>query len=95
MIKKCSKCGIISLKPNFYKDRTKKDGYRPNCKICVNEFSINYYNKNCDSELERCKKYRFHNREKINDYIKNKMKTDLNFKLAEYMRTRLYQAYKA
>ena len=31
LINKCSKCGIISLKSNFYKDRTKKDGYRPEC----------------------------------------------------------------
>ena len=30
---KCSKCKPFS-KCIFYKDRTKKDGYRPSCKIC-------------------------------------------------------------
>ena len=95
LIKKCSKCGINSLKYTFYIDRTKKDGFRPDCKFCVSENSKNYYNKNRDSKLELCKKYRFHNREKINEYIENRLKTDLKFKLAKYMRNRLYQAYKA
>ena len=26
LVKKCSKCGIISLKKKFYKDSIKKDG---------------------------------------------------------------------
>ena len=41
------------------------------------------------------KKYNSQNRGEINEYVKNKMKTDLNFKLASYMRNRLYKAYKA
>ena len=56
LIEECSKCGIISLKSNIYKDRTNKNGYRPECKICVNEYNKNYHNKNRDSGLERCKK---------------------------------------
>ena len=38
LVKKCSKCEIISLKTNFNKDRTKKDGYRPSCKSCCNKY---------------------------------------------------------
>ena len=41
------------------------------------------------------KKYNSQDRGKINEYVKNKMKTDINFKLASYMRNRLYKAYKA
>ena len=26
LVKKCSKCGIISLKSNFHKNKTKSDG---------------------------------------------------------------------
>ena len=37
----------------------------------------------------------FENRDKISEYIKNRLKTDLNFKLASYMRNRLHKAYKA
>ena len=80
-IKKCSKCRINSLKNNYYKDRTRKDGYRSECKFCVNEYNKNYYNKNRDSELERCKKYK-----------SNKYKTDINFRLIKRTRNRLYQA---
>ena len=80
-IKKCSKCGINSLKINYYKDRTRKDGYRSECKFCVNEYNKNYYNKNRDSELESCKKYK-----------NNKYKTDIKFRLIKRTRNRLYQA---
>ena len=33
-MKRCSKCGIISLKSNFHKDKTKNDGLKSNCKVC-------------------------------------------------------------
>ena len=41
----------------------------------VNEYNKNYYNKSRDSEHERRKKYNSQNRGKINEHIKNKMKT--------------------
>ena len=37
-MKRCSKCKTISSKFNFYKDITKIDGYRPDCKYCTNQF---------------------------------------------------------
>ena len=95
LVKKCSKCGIVKLKSNFHKDKKSKDGLTSHCRVCKSHYNKNYYNKNRDSELERRKKYISQNRGKINEYVKNKMKTDLNFKLASYMRNRLYKAYKA
>ena len=83
------------MKSNFNKNTKSKDGLHSQCKFCVNDFNKNYYIKNVDSELERRKYYISQNRGKINEYIKNKMKTDLNFKLASYMRNRLYKAHKA
>ena len=94
-MKKCSNCGVISLKSIFHKRSKSSDGFQSQCKICVNHYNRNYYYKNHDSELERCRKYKFQNREKINEYIKNRLKTDLKFKLASYMRIQLYKAYKA
>ena len=86
LVKKCSKCGIISLKSNFHKNKKLKDGLTSHCNVYKNEYHKNYYNKNRDSELKRRKKYVSQNRGKINEYVKNKMKTDLNYKLASYMR---------
>ena len=94
-MKKCSKCKNISLKSNFHKQSKSNDGLQSQYKYCVNHYNKNYYYKNHDSDLERSRKYKFQNREKINEYIKNSLKTDLNFILASYMRNRLYKAYKA
>ena len=33
-IKRCSKCGIISLKSNFHKKPRSTDGLTPHCKLC-------------------------------------------------------------
>ena len=95
LVKKGSRCGIVILKSNFHRRSKSSDGLQSQCKVCVNDYYRNYYYKNHDSELERCKKYKLQNREKINEYVKNRLKSDLNFKLASYMRNRLYKAYKA
>ena len=40
IIKKCFKCGNVSLKSNFREN--KKDGLQPICKVCVNDYNKNY-----------------------------------------------------
>ena len=94
-IKKCRVCKNYSVKSSFNKNTNFKDGLQTQRKFCVNDYNGNFYNKNGDSELERPKKYESQNRGKINEYNKNKMKTDLHCKLATYMRNRLYKAYNA
>ena len=37
-MKRCSKCKTISSKSNFFKDITKIDGYRPDCKYCTKQY---------------------------------------------------------
>ena len=82
LVKKRCRCKSNCLKSNFNKNTKSKNGLKSQCKICVNDYNKNYYNKKRDSELERRKKSNSQNRGKINEYFKNKMKTDLNFKLA-------------
>ena len=94
LVEKCCRCKNILLKSNFHK-KNRKGGLHSQCKFCANDYYKNYYNKNRDSELHRCKKYKFQNRAKINEHIKNRMKSNLNFKLARYMRSRLYKAFKS
>ena len=49
-VKKGGKCGIIPLKSNFHKDRTKIDGLKPNCKVCRKQ----YYNENRETAENHC-----------------------------------------
>ena len=50
LIKKCSKCAIISLKSNFHKDITKNEGYRSSCKRCTNQYYYNNQNQILDNQ---------------------------------------------
>ena len=34
LVKKCSKCGIISLKSNFHKNKINNDGFQPYSVLC-------------------------------------------------------------
>ena len=50
LIKKCSKCEIISLKCNFQKNKNMKDGLQPHCISCVKQKQKRYYNENPDKK---------------------------------------------
>ena len=65
--KKFCKCKNILLKSNFNKNKTKRDGYRSECRSCCKEYNYNkrdrllnkrkFYNKeNHDQRIEYQKK---------------------------------------
>ena len=60
LILKCCKCGIISLKSNFHKNKKSKDGLDPRCIPCMEK----YYLDNRD----RVKRYYLDNRDRIKEY---------------------------
>ena len=91
LVKKCSKCGIIKLNSNFYKDITKNDGYRPSCIRCTNQ----YYYDNQNRILYNNKTYRKNHRSKINAYERDKRKSDSNFKLNCSIRQKTNYAFKS
>ena len=59
LVKKCSKCGTVSLKSNFLKNKQTKSGLRSECIACRRK----YYNEN----QEKSKKYYSENRDRINN----------------------------
>ena len=76
LVKRCTKCGNISLKSNFYKNSKSKDGLYSWCKNCViqkqKEYDFenrdkkrDYYNENRDLILNNRKNYRIENRNLI------------------------------
>ena len=95
LIKKCCVYKNILLKSNFRRNTKSKDGLQSHCKFSKKDYNKNYYIENHDSALECRKKYIFQNRGKINEHIKNRMKSDLNFKLACNLRSRINKAFKS
>ena len=67
----CSKCGDIQDLCFFQKDKSKKDGYRPDCKSCRKQYSeLNYYrfkerNSNYKKKVRKTNPEKFAEREKI------------------------------
>ena len=95
LVKKCYVCKNILLKSNFSRNAKSKDGLQAQCTFCKNDYNKKYYFENRDSALECRKKYKIQNRGKINEHIKNRMKSDLNFKLSHNLRSRTNKASKS
>ena len=97
-MKKCSKCKVIKDKTEFHKQKCKPDGLRVNCKTCRKEKFKQFYRDNKEKILSKNKEYYSKNKVKIQAknkiYWNNKYHTDINFKLAQVLRKRLYSAIK-
>jgi len=67
----CSKCGDTQDLCFFQKDKSKKDGYRPDCKSCRKQYSdLNYHrfkerNSNYKKKVRKINPEKFAEREKI------------------------------
>ena len=90
-MKKCSNCKTLSLKCNFNKDVSTRDGLNPICKVC----RLTYYNEKREQKFQYHKLYAKQNRARINKYEKKKRKINLNFKIACNIRSRTNQAFKS
>ena len=102
LIKKCSKCGIISSKSNFQKNKLTKSGVRSECITCRRKFYNEnqekikkYYSENRDRISNNQKLYNKENRRKINLYEKKRREPDFVYKLANNIRVRTSQPFKA
>ena len=98
--KSCSSCQTNKASSQFYKDLSKVDGVSSRCKDCTKSALKRWAENNPEKAKESCRtsKNRLrklpHNRIKINAYTRNKKKVDLNFKISENLRSRLYHALK-
>ena len=100
-LKKCSKCGIISSKSNFHKNKLTKSGVRSDCITCRRKYynenqekSKKYYSENRDRINNNQRLYNKQNRTKINLYEKRR-EIDFVYKLANNIRLRTIQSFKA
>ena len=99
LVKKCCRCKSICLKTNFCKSKNMSDGLHPQCISCGKK----YYNESRDrvkqyylDNRDRIKEYQLKNRNQINtrmnEYNKNRRKTDFNFRLIRNTRRRIHHA---
>lgn len=102
--KKCSKCKEEKLLFEFIKDKSKKSGYKSQCKICVsNQHKIyrdnnrdeiskkrrKYYLDNIDITKNKDRDYRLKNQDKLRQKRKEKYQIDSLHKLRVNLRRRI------
>lgn len=69
-LKVCNKCKIERDTTQFFKDKSKKDGFHTICKICRKEYQKEYYEENKDRISEQHKQYNKENKDKIAEKVK-------------------------
>lgn len=91
-MKTCSKCNKNKNLIDFYVDKAYKDGHAKTCKECKKQATGAYYKENKDKR----KIYELENKEKLNakrrEYEKQKLKSDVSYRLRKYLRSRINSA---
>lgn len=97
-MKRCSKCQITKPKSEYHKQKCKVDGLRYHCKACRADKAAKFFKVNKIKILAKNKTYYDANKDEIQAknkiYWQNKYHTDINFKLAVILRSRLFSAIK-
>src|ERR1035437_1396904 len=92
-MKICSKCKIEKSVEEFHKNKAVLCGYTSSCKKCQKEYDKQRYDANKEQENTRCREYKRKNKDKVKivavRYWKNRYETDINFRLAHLLRTRI------
>ena len=84
-MKTCYKCKEEKPFSEFHKDRTTKDGYQNQCKVCRKVYNKSYYEKNIEKVKERTRKYKQENEEKVMEGWRRKHETMLNEKKDRFL----------
>lgn len=98
----CSKCGVEQNISEFRKDISKKDGLRPDCKLCIKNYEMSRRINNPTLMKEKLKKFYRDNPEKRKEYRKNykprkheqrkeRRNSDPVFNLINRMRSRIWK----
>ena len=97
--KKCSKCGLIKPIGDFQADKSKKSGYKSQCKACIKsnpgrkKYMEDYRSDHKDYFKDKHAEYRSRNREKLKRLSReyyDKKKEDPTFMENNRARARIY-----
>lgn len=83
--KRCSKCKEWKNRSEFYGDKKRKDGLKPQCKECHNANSRRWNQNHTIERREATRRYAKKNREKIRERVR-KWLADHPWKILEYSR---------
>lgn len=89
--KVCSLCGQKKSLDQFYIRAVSKDGRTSQCKDCERARKLEYYHSDKEQASIRAKEYKANNRDYLNEYQRNRIHADLNYRLSRNLRNRLNQ----
>lgn len=69
-MKTCSTCNIEKLYTNFFKNKSKKDGYNSQCKLCIKQYKKEFYQLNAPAIKQQIKQWKQLNVSLLNGYRK-------------------------
>lgn len=92
----CKLCRIcLTLFPlsMFGKHKQTKDGLENRCKRCQRDRALSYYYRHVDKILQKERSFAFRKRKRayLRQWERNKLKTDVQFRLRKRLRTRLHK----
>ncbi len=97
-MKYCPKCNQDKDLSEFNNSSNSKDGLNRTCKSCVKIQNNKHYENNKTDKIKYASEYRNKNLKKVqnrlNNYYKNRRKTDIQFRLKENIRVRIYNSLK-
>lgn len=83
-MKVCTKCGELKDFTEFYRDKTKKNGLRPECRFCQN-----LYRRTKLHEYTRTYTRNYNKTEKYKKYSRERYKNDIDFRIRRLLRNRI------
>lgn len=72
----CSKCKRRLSINNFHKDKSKKDGYRADCKECRKPITKKYYDENTEKCIKASSKWIKENKDRYNELRKQWLRSE-------------------
>ena len=90
----CTKCKENRLLIEYHKASKEKDGLKDACKYCIKEQSRERYINNKERINKVTRSWKQRNKSRTREIQKERLKTDINYKLSRNLRKRLWEAVK-
>ena len=75
-VKECSKCGVVKLVSEFYKDKRRKDGLYSHCKLCQNALTKAYSSTEKGKEIHQANYKRWYDERGGKEWQREYAKSD-------------------